>query len=164
MSFTYARDLPFGPKMMWAGVLRRAVFDYVLFEGRADRKLEWRRALQYVFTEGQRYENGLGFEEVCELFGWDPDYLRRMTTQLTRADIKKMDTSQFRDEFVYDAVKIRVEQTERWLSLGGAAAPFLPNYQYNSAQRKKVQAKTISSESCGTMPFMGESRQVSLNG
>jgi hypothetical protein len=145
MSWEFGRGLAFGDRMLWAAVLRRAVFDYVLYKGVRSRSIEWKRAFQYVFTEGQRYENGVSFEEVCEMFGWDPDYLRRLTTQLTRADIKKMETTQFREDFVYDVVKVAVEQTEKWKTTN-FAAPFLPLYKFNKEHREKLSPRVISKE------------------
>lgn len=111
--------------MLWAGVLRRAVFDYVLYKGVRSRRLDWQRAFQYVFTKGQRYENGLSFEEVCALFAWDPDYLRRLTTQLKRSDIKRLETSSFKDDFSEDLVQSVVKKSGRWKT-SNFALPFYP--------------------------------------
>jgi len=111
--------------MLWVSVLRRAVFDYVLYKGVAARKLDWQRAFQYIFTKGLRYDNGLSFEEVCSLFSWDPDYLRRLTLQLTRADIKRLETSSFKDDFSEDLVSSIVEKSGRWKD-SNSALPFYP--------------------------------------
>lgn len=146
MSFRYAEDLPYEYKMLWASVLRRAVFDYVLYKGAGARSMYWKRAFQYIFTEGMRYEDGVSFEEVCEMFNWDPDYVRRLTTQLTRADIKKMETSQFRGEFVFDLVETLVSETERWKT-SHFAAPFLPLYKYSEEYREQMRPRVISRES-----------------
>lgn len=146
MAYAYARDLPYEERMLWASVLRRAVFDYVLYNGVRSRAMDWTRAYQYVFAPGQRYENGLGFEEVCELFGWDPDYLRRLTTMLTRADVKKMETTQFRGDFVFDEVVSVVEHVEKWKSSGFAAA-FLPKFKFNYETRSQVEPSVIYRES-----------------
>lgn len=107
-------EVPARAKMLWAAVLRRAVFDYVLYKGIRKHKLIWQRAYQYIFIPDQEYENGSSFEEVCELFGWDPDYLRRLTTQLTREDIKRMETSSFRDEYTQEVVESFVRNVGRW--------------------------------------------------
>jgi hypothetical protein len=154
MGFKYAKELPFSDRMLWAAVLRRAVFDYVLYKGVRSHSIEWKKAFQYIFTEGLRYENGVSFEEVCELFGWNPDYLRRLTTMLTRSDIKKMETTQFREDFVYDIVKVAVEQTEKWKT-SNFAAPFLPLYKFNKEHREKLRPRVISRES-----FLGTSLQM----
>jgi hypothetical protein len=111
--------------MLWAAVLRRAVFDYVLYKGIRKHKLVWQRAYQYIFTLDQEYDNGLGFEEVCELFGWDPDYLRRLTTKLTRDDIKRMETSSFRDEYTQEVVESFVRNVGRWKT-ANFAIPLYP--------------------------------------
>jgi len=152
--FSYARDLPFSEKMFWAAVLRRAVFDYVLYKGVRRHALAWKHAAQYIFEPGLRYENGLSFEEVCELFDWNAGYLRRMTTQLTRADIKKMETTQLREEFVYDAAASVVRQTERWKT-ENFATPFLPLYRYNEEYREKFRPKVVERETLlGSIPMV----------
>jgi hypothetical protein len=138
--------VPHSDRMMWAAVLRRAVFDYVLYKGVRAHSLEWKRACQYVFSVGLRYDNGLSFEEVCDLFGWDPGYLRRLTTKLTREDIKKMETTQFREDFVYDVVKVVVEQVEKWKT-NHFAAPFLPQYKFSVEYRKRMRPRVIHRES-----------------
>jgi hypothetical protein len=141
--FDFSKDLPFSERIFWAHVLRRAVFDYVLFKGVGSRKLDWQRAFQYLFSPGLLYENGLSFEEVCGLFGWDPDHLRRVIPKLTRADIKKMETSSTREDFVYDEVAVAVEQTERWKT-ENFAVPFLPLSQYNREYRNKLMLKKVA--------------------
>ena len=131
--------------MLWAAVLRRSVFDYVLYKGVRAHSLDWKYAFRYIFVEGQVYDNGLSFEEVCDLFCWDADYLRRLTTKLTRDDIKKMETTQFREDFVFDAVKVVVDQAEKWKT-AGFAAPFLPLYQYNEEYRERLRPRVVRKE------------------
>jgi hypothetical protein len=143
--FVYCRDVPFEEKMLWASVLRRAVFDYVLYRGVRQHSLEWKRAFQYVFTPNQKYDNGFSFDEVCELFGWDPDYLRRKVTTLTRADVKKIETSQVREEFVFDIITSAAEQTERWKT-ENFAAPFLPLYKYALSYRDQMKPRVVRRE------------------
>lgn len=145
MGFMSKRDLSHDTRMLWAAVLRRAVFDYVLYKGVRAHSLEWKRAFQYVFSEEQSYEKGLSFEEVCDIFDWDADYLRRLTTKLTRDDIKKMETTQFREDFVFDVVKVVVEQTEKWKTTN-FAAPFLPLYRYSPEYRERLRPKVVRKE------------------
>ena len=145
MAFQRSVDVPYGSKMLWASVLRRSIFDYVLYKGVGAHALEWKRSVQYIFSVGQRYTNGLSFEGVCELFGWDADYLRRMATKLTRDDIKKMETTQFREDFVFDIVKAVVEQTEKWKSFN-FATPFLPLYRYSPEYRERIRPRVIRKE------------------
>jgi hypothetical protein len=153
MSFVDARDIPFEIKIFWAAVLRRAIFDYVLYKGVRSKSLDWKRAYQYVFTPGLRYEDGVSFEEVCQLFSWDPDYLRRMTTKLTRDDIKKMEPSHFREEFVFDIVAAMVERRERW-ETSGFAVPFCPTYDHNDEYREVLALKTIPRQSNISTPLV----------
>ena len=153
--FHYSKDIPFEEKMLWVAVLRRAVFDYVLYKGVRQFSLEWKRAYQYLYTPGMKYENGYSFEEVCELFSWDCDYLRRKIPLLTRADIKKMETTAVRDEFVFNEISSVVEQTERWKT-ERFAAPFLPLYKYNREVREKLKPRVVQMEShiCSIIPMV----------
>jgi len=131
--------------MLWASVLRRAVFDYVLYKGSRQHSLEWKRAFQYIFVEGHKRDEGLSFHEVCDLFGWDAEYLQRLTAKLTRSDIKKMEVTQLREDFMFDEVEVVVSQTEKWKT-SNFAAPFLPLYRYSAEYRKRFQPKTIKRE------------------
>ena len=106
--------------MLWAHVLRRAVFDFVLYKGVGKHRLEWQKAYQYIFSPGQKYTNGLSFEEVCDVFGWDPDYVRRLTKQLGRSDIKRMETEAFKEEFSQDLLESCVNGMLRWRSVRGS--------------------------------------------
>lgn len=100
--------------MLWAHVLRRAVFDYVLYKGVGKHRLEWQRACQYIFSPGQKYSNGISFEEVCDVFGWDPGYIRRLTVQLMRSDIKRMETEALKEEFSQPLLESCVRGMLRW--------------------------------------------------
>jgi hypothetical protein len=151
MSFSYSGDLPYEYRMLWAAVLRRAVFDYVLYKGSGTHSMDWKRAFQYIFTRGLRFEDGVSFEEVCEMFNWDPEYVRRLTTRLTRADIKKMETNQFRGEFVFDLVETLVAETERWKT-SNFAAPFLPLYKYSKEYRDQMRPRVIRREEHTRLP------------
>jgi hypothetical protein len=131
MSFTLVSDIPFRAKKFWVQVLRRAVFDYVLYKGVGSRRKRWQSAFNYIFITDQQYNNlpdgapAFGFEEVCSLFSWNPDYIRRLTTQLTRSDIKRMEMSSFEDEFTQDILAAFVSKSGSW-STSRAALPFYP--------------------------------------
>ena len=146
MTFVLKNDVPFEEKILWAAVLRRAVFDFVLYKGVRAHSLEWKRAFQYLFTEDVKYEAGLSFEEVCELFGWEPDYLRRLVTQLTRADVKKMEVGQMRSEFMFNLVASAVERTQKWTSFR-AAVPFFPKFDYSPEYRRALEPWVVREES-----------------
>lgn len=131
MAFVMASDIPLRAKKFWVQVLRRAVFDYVLYNGKASKRRQWQSAFNYIFSEDQQYEDletgepAFGFEEVCGLFGWDPDYIRRLTTQLTRADIKRMEMSSFEGEFGQDVLAVFVRESCKWKT-SRFALPFYP--------------------------------------
>jgi len=125
MTFQYAKEIPVNAKLFWAAVLRRAVFDYVLYKGVGKKKIDWQRAAQYIFTPDLRYENGLSFEEVCDIFGWEPGYLRRLTTKLVKSDIKRMETASFKEELTQDALELAVKKTGKWKT-SNFALPFYP--------------------------------------
>ena len=125
MVFQLKIELPPRAKMLWASVLRRAVFDYVLYKGVAKRQRDWQLAYQYIFVKDQEYEDGLGFDEVCDLFGWNSDYLRRLTTMLTRSDIKRLEVSSFKDELTQETVESVVKKVSRWKT-SKFATPFYP--------------------------------------
>lgn len=145
MAFVSKRNLSHDTRMLWHAVLRRAVYDYVLYKGVRAHSLEWKRASQFLFIEEKCRDAGLTFEEVCDIFSWDADYLRRLTTMLTRSDVKKMETTQFREDFVFDVVKVVVEQTEKWKT-SNFAAPFLPLYHYSPEYREQLRPKVIRKE------------------
>lgn len=92
MAFLMPQDIPFSERMLWMSVIRRAVYDYVLYKGVGAYRIDWQRANQYIFG-AVRPTNGLTFEEACHLFGWEPDYVRRLTKKLTRADIKQLEVN-----------------------------------------------------------------------
>jgi hypothetical protein len=148
MAFQLTRELPARAKMMWASVLRRAVFDYVLYKGVAKRQREWQLAYQYIFVPNQEYENGLSFEEVCDLFGWEPDYLRRLAVQLHRSDIKRLEVSSFKDELTQESVEVVVKKVSRW-KCARFATPFYPRMldEYTSGV-KVVRREKVELERC----------------
>ena len=143
--FLCATDVSFEDKMLWAAVLRRAVFDYALYNGSGVHAIEWKHAFRYIFRPCVKYENGYTFDEVCGMFGWDPDYLRRLTTRLTKADVKKLEVSQIREEFTFDMVEAVVVHTGKWKG-SNFATPFLPFIEYSNDYREKMEPKVIRKE------------------
>jgi hypothetical protein len=162
--YVLKEDIPFEVKMLWASVLRRAVFDYALYKGVGSHSLIWKKAVQYIFTVGLRYEDGFSFEEVCSMFGWDPDYLRRLTVQLTRADVKKMETAQFRGDFVFDVVELVVEKTGKWKTTN-FAVPFCPFYCVTDEYKDQIARRPIQRERLITGPVpLVKWQTVTVNG
>ena len=146
MPYQFREEIPVKARMLWASVLRRAVFDYVLYKGVRAKRLDWQRAFQYIFTKGIRYENGLSFEEVCSLFDWDPGYLRRLSLQLTRSDIKRLETSSFKDDFNEDLVATIVRKSGKWKT-SNFALPFYPRMVdefVHMAPTKVVRKETLA--------------------
>jgi hypothetical protein len=98
MAFVGASEMSSEEKVLWACVLRRAIFDFVLYKGSGKHKLQWKKA--YAFIYGTEQSEGLCFEEICALFGWEPDYLRRLAKSLTREDIKKIYAASVKEDYL----------------------------------------------------------------
>lgn len=138
-----ASDTGFEERMIWVCVLRRAVFDYVLYKGRGKHKCRWQRAAQFIFDPQPADRDGLGFTEICSLFGWDPDYLRRLTRSLTRDDIKKLETNKYRDDL--DGSPMQIIASADWSGFT-SSVPFFTPYNYNKDLRQALELYTISEE------------------
>ena len=140
----------FPEKMMWLGVLRRAIFDYVLYDGKGSMRLTWKRARQFLFVEGAVcYEGGLTFEQICGLFGWEHTYVRRLTLKLTRTDVRKLESSRFKEEFVFNALSTVVEGFVRWDN-SFMAAPRLESYRYSPRFRRMLTPHLVRRAFSGT--------------
>jgi hypothetical protein len=134
----------FPEKMLWLGVLRRAIFDYVLYDGKGVMRLAWKRARKFLFVDDMvRYEGGLTFEEICGLFGWDHEYIRRLIKKLTRTDVRKLESSRFKEEFMFNALSTVVEGFVRWDN-SFMSAPSLDTYRYSPMFRDMLVPKPIS--------------------
>ncbi len=144
MAWTEARDLPYEEKILWVAVMRRAVFDYVLYKGVRSHKLEWQRAYQYIFSVGLRHNEGLSLEEVCSLFGWDPDYVRRLTKKLTRADIKKIEFGAYRHDLTLRDLISMAAERRSILEVSGSAAPVFPALNYPTELRERIEPQDVS--------------------
>jgi hypothetical protein len=130
----------FAEKMLWLSVLRRAIFDFVLYKGVGKYKRRWQLARQYIFHEDIEYEDTLSFKEVCDLFGWEPDHIRRMAATLQRCDIKKLEAMRFKGDFdpgtMYQPIR------EIW-ELSDAPVPFLAPNNYSKKYRPMVRLRRI---------------------
>lgn len=152
MAWVDVKNGYFDNKMFWNSVLRRAVFDYVLYKGVKSQRRDWKWAKEYIF-DGAYYDGGgdpdawgLSFDHVCGLFGWDPEYLRRIAKTLTRSDIKKLESSKFRDLFVLDAAEFIISMVVRWSH--GNPAPFMTRRQYSKDYRKPFILKSTPVAHC----------------
>jgi hypothetical protein len=110
-----SEDVDFHEKLLWFNVLRRAVFDYVLYKGSGKNRLRWQKACQYLFNDKMNTGDKPSFSEVCDLFGWEPDYIRKLTRTLQRGDLKKVELSKLRDDIprIQKSRKPMAKRTER---------------------------------------------------
>lgn len=125
MSFVALNTIPANIRLFWAAALRRAVFDYVLYRDTPGREVDWAHARDYIFLDNMEYSNGLDIEQVCALFGWEPDYIRRLARSLTRKDIKRMEVGSFKDDFNFDEVEATPKSRQTWNG-HGAVLPYYP--------------------------------------
>jgi hypothetical protein len=86
----YLREL-YGPvRILWAQVLKRAIFDYVML--RKSKKLKDRR--DFVSAERWLFSSDVGLIDACKVFGWPLERLRERAREMTSVDVRKME---FRD-------------------------------------------------------------------
>jgi len=77
-------------RVLWAQVLKQAVFDYVKFKsssGLKDRR-DFRTAERWLFSDDS------GLVHACQMLGWPLQSLRSRIQDMTKKDIRKME---FRD-------------------------------------------------------------------
>ena len=143
MGFTVTGDDALQFKLFWAAVLRRAVFDYVLYKGKGHKRHVWQHAYRFLFSYGVKYDNGLSFEEVCDLMGWDPGYVRKLTMGMTRADIKKMEFNSYKEELTFqDQLTLAAENTARWKG-NKFAVPRFPPYNFPPDIRRQFSLTPV---------------------
>lgn len=143
----FGEPLPPQAKMLWVHVLRRAVFDYVLYKGVGRHKLKWQNAYQYIFIPNQEYDEGFSFEEVCESCNWDPDYVRGLTKKLSRTDIKRMETEALKEELNQGPIRPCVRKMLQWRFVRGAF-PIYPRMvdEYTPLPETKVVMRETFSQ------------------
>lgn len=138
----------FEEKMMWVGVLRRSVFDYVLYKGKKKYEIRWKRAHQFLFeeatecTEEGGLESGLTLDEVCALFGWNVDYIRRIVASLERPDIRKLESSKFREDFKADHMEPETPEGLFWEKTQ-TPIPRFTKFAYSREYREEVTLRKI---------------------
>lgn len=138
-------------KTLWAYVVRRAVFDYVLYRGQGSHRMEWQTSAHYLFGEEFPEMDDVGedfgitdlggdcltLEQTCGLFGWDPDRIRRLAKTMTRPDIKKFESDQLRD--ILDSERFElVTLTPRWDGYAAYAPPLTP-LNYTGAALEQIK-------------------------
>lgn len=147
----------FQEKMLWACVLRRTIFDYVLYKGIGKHKMKWQHAHKYIFGEQDQEDDGLSFVQICALFGWEPDYLRRKVKELDRSKIKKLETNKFKEEFFDEDTTSIFVQSAQWES-GNPVPKFAP-YNFSKAYRSYMKLKEVQRDTpkvlFSSAPYMG---------
>lgn len=142
--FLDANTFEVGDRMLWLCVLRRTVFDYVLYKGSGKHKLKWQQANAFIFPldeDDAPCMAGLTFDEICALFSWEPDYLRRLTKELKREDIRKLESTKFRDEI--DDLAISNIERMTWSNVK-APTPFLTPQRYNDELKRVLAPKVVN--------------------
>ena len=78
------------PKILWARVILRSLYDYVIWKD--SKKLKDRRDFECVrkwLFEPSELGNGL--DNLCRVLNWPADSIREKARTMTRDDVKKME-------------------------------------------------------------------------
>jgi len=140
-------------KMMWVNVIRRAMFDYVLYKNKRQFEVRWKRAYAFIFEDNGEIDEELRFEEVCSMFGWNPSYIRRLIEKLDRGDIRRLESQRFKEEFRQDTSVITPSAGPRWSS-SPAAVPIFLHLIYSREYRPSISVRQV--------PAVGFDRSVPL--
>jgi hypothetical protein len=128
-------------RVLWASVLRRTVFDYVLYKGKAKFELKWRKAHKFLF--GMQDEDGVTFDEICCMFGWEPDYVRRIIRNLDKADMKMLEPSRFKEDFSRSCEEPdNPVSFRRWQHVD-SAVPIVQGFLYGKDYRAPLMLRPI---------------------
>jgi len=74
-------------RVLWAQVLKRALFDYVILK--KSTKLKDKR--DFASAEQWLFSPHVGLIDACRVFGWPLQRLRERALSMTRSDIRKME-------------------------------------------------------------------------
>jgi hypothetical protein len=149
MSWVDINKIDFGEKMLWLCALRRSIFDYVLYKGSGRHRLQWQKAYQFIFESKPRDDDGLSFDDICALFNWPPEYIRRLINKLERADLKKIETTKFRDEFCDMDDSKFIVHVLHW-DLTGFSVPFFPPSNYADRIQSQLRLRPVPREKSGS--------------
>jgi hypothetical protein len=127
-------------KMMWVNVIRRAMFDFVLYKNKRQFEVRWKRAYAFIF-ESDEYA-GLTFDQVCSLFGWNPGYIRRLIEKLDRSDIRRLESQRFKEEFRQDTEAVPPLTGPRWAA-SPAAVPIFTHLIYSRDYRPRISVRKV---------------------
>jgi len=144
MVFKDVSRTDFGEKMLWLCILRRSVFDYVLYKGARRFRRRWQECHNFIFGSNDEDDiDGLTFDQICSLFGWEPSYIRRLTKTLKRSDIRKMEATKFKEDFDEGPI-YEVARSDRWSS--GGSTPYFPPYNFGRASRGHVVLRVMRAQ------------------
>jgi hypothetical protein len=131
-----------GEKLLWASVLRRSVFDYVQYKGKGKFEMKWKRANRFLF--GDEKEGDVSFDEVCAMFGWEPEYVRRVIKKLDRSDMKVIEPSRFKDDYkqYYDEPETSRHSRCTW-ECTKMAVMIMPWFLYSKHYREGLIPKPV---------------------
>jgi hypothetical protein len=129
-----------GERALWASVVRRATFDYVQYRGKAKFRLKWQRAKNFLFG-GAAAEEGATFDDVCAMNGWNVDYVRRIIQRLDRSDMKVLEPSRFKDEYLKSYAEPEVGGPRKRWDVADSAVPLFQELLYSKDYREPVRPK-----------------------
>lgn len=141
MGWTIQDDETVSERVLWASVLRRAVFDYIQYEGKPKDKRKWYRAKKYLFDDGVSVDGGASFAEVCTMHGWDKDYIRRIIAKLDRSDIKVLEPSRFKSSYITMYEKPKLPAHSRVWAITGSLVRLMPRFRYGKDFQHQLTPK-----------------------
>jgi len=83
----YSSELYDSIRVLWAQVLKRALFDYVILK--KSTKLKDRR--DFASAEQWLFSSDVGLIDACRVFGWPLERLRKRALSMTREEVRKME-------------------------------------------------------------------------
>lgn len=128
-------------RVLWASVLRRTVFDYVLYCGKAKFELKWRRAHRFLFSNQD--EEGVTFDDICSMFGWEPDYIRRVIRSLDKIDMKMLEPSRFKEDFSRSCEEPGNSVAFRKWERVDSAVPVVQGFLYSRDYRAPLMLRLV---------------------
>lgn len=144
MAWNYVGEGYFSEKMMWLNVVRRAIFDYVLYKGAGRNEMPWKRAYAFLFLDEheEEVEDGLSFEDICGLLDWNIEYVRRLIKSMDRSNVRRLESSKFRHEFSTEfAPTADSSRAPEWDE--GVSVPFFRWLTYSPLYQRPLKLRVI---------------------
>jgi len=131
-----------GERALWASVVRRATFDYIQYRGKAKYKLKWQRSKNFLFGNAMA-EEGATFEDICASLGWNIDYVRRIIEKLDRSDMKVLEPSRFKDEYLKSYAEPEVASPVKRWEVSDSPVPLFMEFLYSRDYREPLRPKRV---------------------